>query len=338
MKTPKSRGLSLVLAILTLVGGVIAVGTAAFALAGARLASGRPGWLVSAAGLELLSVIGFVAIFQLVFSEWLPRGRQVRMGLAVRSATTLLPAGGLLAIGLRARAIRKDVQPGMRIAPRAVAFVLITNAPNLIVLATVGLALGLGLLPGPHGAILTVVPAAIALGVIGATIALPNMSHWRGGKEPRRLPGRLTFFATKQSELGVLEVRSLLAGRNWKLLGALAYYAADNAVLWATFEAFGHSVPPLAILAMAYLIGSAAGSIPTPAGIGVVEGGMIGALVLYGAPVACAGVAVLGYRAISTGVPLVLAGVAVLGLRSGTSPGPAAPEARTVVPVTAGQA
>jgi uncharacterized membrane protein YbhN (UPF0104 family) len=216
------------------------------------------------------------------------------------------------------------------IGPRAVAFLLITNAPNLIVLGAVGLALGTEVLPGPHEAILTIVPAVIAFGVIGSTMLVPVVSHRRGAHAPARLPHRLAFLATKQTELGVLEARSLLAGRSWKLLGALAYYAADNAVLWATFKAFGHTVPPITVLAMAYLIGSAAGSIPTPAGIGVVEGGMIGALVLYGAPVACAGAAVLGYRAISTALPLALGGVAYLGLRQRRSRGLAAPEAPTL--------
>jgi uncharacterized membrane protein YbhN (UPF0104 family) len=66
---------------------------------------------------------------------------------------------------------------------------------------------------------------------------------------------------------------------------------------------------------MAYLIGSAAASLPVPAGLGVVEGGMIGLLVLYGAPAVCSGVAVLAYRAVSTGVPLTLGGIALLTLR-----------------------
>jgi uncharacterized membrane protein YbhN (UPF0104 family) len=78
---------------------------------------------------------------------------------------------------------------------------------------------------------------------------------------------------------------------------------------------------------MAYLIGSAAASLPVPAGIGVVDGGMIGALVLYGAPAVCAGIAVLAYRAVSSGLPLALGGVASLGLyrraqSQSSTPGP----------------
>jgi hypothetical protein len=35
----------------------------------------------------------------------------------------------------------------------------------------------------------------------------------------------------RQLELGVIEARALVSGRSWKLLGAVAYYAFDNAVL-----------------------------------------------------------------------------------------------------------
>jgi uncharacterized protein (TIRG00374 family) len=97
-------------------------------------------------------------------------------------------------------------------------------------------------------------------------------------------------------------------------LALVAGFAVAAAVLWATFKAFGHAHPPIATLVMAYLIGSAAGSLPVPGGIGVVEGGMIGLLVLYGAPAICAGIAVLAYRAVSTGLPLALGGIPLLAL------------------------
>jgi uncharacterized protein (TIRG00374 family) len=100
----------------------------------------------------------------------------------------------------------------------------------------------------------------------------------------------------------------VIAG-DWKLVGALAYYVFDNAVLWAAFHAYGHT-PPLAVLVMGYLVGSLAGALPLPAGLGAVDGGLIGALVLYGAPPAPAAAAVLLYRGISLSVPLALGGVA----------------------------
>jgi uncharacterized membrane protein YbhN (UPF0104 family) len=308
---PRQRRRALALAVLAIVAGAAMVGVVD---ASARLAAGRPTWISLALGLELVSVLGFVAVFKLIFAECLPGWISVRMGLAVLAATILVPGGGLVAIGLGARALRTTGMPRTETASRAIAFLVITNAPNLVVLGILGIALGTGLLEGPHAAILTIVPAAIALSAIGLTVVLPTISHQRAARPPFRLTHHLVFAAARQLELGVIEARALLAGRSWKLLGAGAYYAADNAVLWATFTAFGHAHPSIAIFAMAYLVGSAASSIPVPAGIGVVDGGMIGALVLYGAPAACAAIAVVTYRAVSTGLPLALGGVALLRL------------------------
>jgi uncharacterized membrane protein YbhN (UPF0104 family) len=310
----QARRCIVVMATLALVAGFAAAAVSGAADIGARLAQGRPAWLILAAGFELMSALGFVAAFQLVFGEWLAKRMILRMGLAVRAATILLPAGGLIAIGAGARVLRRRGMPGAKMGPRTIAFLLITNAPNLIVLAILGSVLGAGLLHGPHGPILTIVPAVIALGAIGLTVLLPMVSHQRVTRAPLRLPHRVVSVVAGQLELGVIESRTLLSARDWKLLGVLAYYAADNAVLWATFKAFGHAHPPIATLVMAYLIGSAAGSLPVPGGIGVVEGGMIGLLVLYGAPAICAGIAVLAYRAVSTGLPLALGAIVLPAL------------------------
>jgi hypothetical protein len=54
---------------------------------------------------------------------------------------------------------------------------------------------------------------------------------------------------------GVTQAHALVTAANWKLVGALAYYAFDNAVLWAAFHAYGHT-PPIAVVVMGYLVGS----------------------------------------------------------------------------------
>ena len=89
----------------------------------------------------------------------------------------------------------------------------------------------------------------------------------------------------------------------------MAYYLFDNAVLWAGFHAYGHA-PAVSIVAMGYLVGSLATVVPLPAGIGAVEGGLFGALVLYGAPAAPAAGAVLLYRGVSVTLPVALGALA----------------------------
>jgi hypothetical protein len=103
----------------------------------------------------------------------------------------------------------------------------------------------------------------------------------------------------------ITDARALVTAGDWKLVGALAFYAFDNAVLWAAFHAYGHA-PQIGVVVMGYLVGSLAGVLPIPAGLGVLEGGLIGALVLYGAPAAPAAAAVLLYRGISLSVPVAL--------------------------------
>jgi uncharacterized protein (TIRG00374 family) len=98
------------------------------------------------------------------------------------------------------------------------------------------------------------------------------------------------------------------------LVGSLGYWAFDNAVLWASFHAFGLS-PPLTIILMGYLIGQLGGLLPLPGGIGGIDGGLIGTLVVYGTPAAGTAAAVLGYRLILFWLPLIAGAVAFASLR-----------------------
>jgi uncharacterized protein (TIRG00374 family) len=127
---------------------------------------------------------------------------------------------------------------------------------------------------------------------------------WRRVRLTRRL-GK----PAKTLRGGVIEARALVIAGDWKLVGGLVYYACDNAVLWAAFHAYGRG-PPLGVVVMGYLVGSIAGALPLPAGVGAVDGGLIGGLVLYGAPAAPAAAAVLLYRGVSLGVPVVLGAIA----------------------------
>ncbi|MBV9002580.1 MAG: flippase-like domain-containing protein, partial [Solirubrobacterales bacterium] len=74
------------------------------------------------------------------------------------------------------------------------------------------------------------------------------------------------------------------------------------------FHAYGR-IPPLGVVVMGYLVGSLASALPLPAGLGAVDGGLIGALVLYGAAPAPAAAAVLLYRAVSLSLPLALGAI-----------------------------
>jgi uncharacterized membrane protein YbhN (UPF0104 family) len=68
---------------------------------------------------------------------------------------------------------------------------------------------------------------------------------------------------------------------------------------------------------MGYLLGQLGGLLPIPGGIGGIDGGLLGALVIYGVPAAPAAAAILAYRVILFWLPLVLGGAAFVSLRKG---------------------
>ena len=66
---------------------------------------------------------------------------------------------------------------------------------------------------------------------------------------------------------------------------------------------------------MGYLIGQLGGLLPIPGGLGGIDGGLLGALVVYGLPAAAAAAAILAYRLILFWLPLILGGAAFVSLR-----------------------
>ncbi|MEJ7715642.1 MAG: hypothetical protein WKF40_08060 [Thermoleophilaceae bacterium] len=66
---------------------------------------------------------------------------------------------------------------------------------------------------------------------------------------------------------------------------------------------------------MGYLIGQLGGLLPIPGGIGGIDGGLIGTLIVYGTPAAGTAAAVLAYRVILFWLPLVAGGIAFAALR-----------------------
>jgi uncharacterized membrane protein YbhN (UPF0104 family) len=124
-------------------------------------------------------------------------------------------------------------------------------------------------------------------------------------------PGWLAAIAT-----GVREAEQTTFARHpsWRLVGALGYLACDIAVLWVTLRAIGHA-PSVAVVTLGYSIGYAANSLPIPGGIGVLDAGLTGALVLYGVSPVHAAAAVIVYHAIAFWVPGLGGLLAYLRLR-----------------------
>ncbi len=272
-----------------------------------RFAHAHWQWLVAGAALKLLSGLCYVAVFRSVFCDRMPWRMSAQIGLAELGANAVVPTGGAGGLALGAWALRRKGMPGEHIARRSVAFFFLTSVPNVIGVIVLGLGLWLGVFEGRAGVGLTLVPALVALGAVALTIV---GGRWAARAQRRHaaLHGETARLARVLGALagGVEESLAMLRRPTaWLLVGLVGYLAFDVMVLWATFHAFGGS-PGLAIVWIGYLIGELGGLVPVPGGIGGVDLGLVGMLVLYHVRVGAATAAVLAYRALALWIPAIV--------------------------------
>ncbi|MBA3328038.1 MAG: flippase-like domain-containing protein [Solirubrobacterales bacterium] len=283
------------------------------------LARATPGWLVLAAGLEVLSCLAYVVAFRAAFCARMTWRMSYRLGMSSLGAASLLPVGGVGGLALGAWALRRSGLTIERIARRTVAFFLITSAVNLAAVILIGTALALGLVAGPGSLVLSAGPVGLAVvAALLVTLAAPRLARsvgqsWSAPERHRLLRSAARAFDATADGIG--EAGVLLRSGDVRLLaGAIGYLLFDLAVFWACFRAFGPA-PPLAALFLAYLLGQLGALVPLPGGIGGVDAGLIGALIIFGVPAAAAAVGVLAYRALLLWLPAVLGGLAFWALK-----------------------
>ena len=286
-----------------------------------RLSHAEPGWLLLGGGLKVLSGLGYVAVFRMVFCRRMSWRISYQIGMSEVGANALLPTGGAGGLALGAWALKRGGMPAEEIARRTVAFFLLTSVANVVGVILLGAGLAVRVFPGETNLALTVLPAAIAaLSIVGSLLAGRSAAglHRRLQRSEARGSSRRARLVLKSLVAvadGVNEAVALLReGNAWLIGGILAYLLFDMMILWATFRAFG-AAPPLAILSIAYLIGELGGLIPIPGGIGGVDAGLVGTFVVYNVPITVAASAVLAYRAIALWVPAILGSAAFVSLR-----------------------
>jgi uncharacterized protein (TIRG00374 family) len=291
-----------------------------------RAEEGSPIWL----GLALVFTVGMFGGYVLLFHGVFAREAKGRLTLresyqvcmAGLAATRLFSAGGAGGIVLTAWAMRGAGLRRRVVADKTISFLVLTYLVYTISLIVFGYGLRFGLFPGPDPFTMTVIPATLALiaTVLGLSIAfVPTdferrlqrlaLRHGRVGRLAQRLA---TLPATASS--GVRDALRHLLSRDPALLGAIAFWAFQIAVLWASFEAFGDS-PPLAVLVLGFFVGMLGNLLPLPGGIGGVDGGMIGAFAAFNVDAGLAVVAVLVYRGFTFWLPTIPGVIAYLQLR-----------------------
>jgi uncharacterized membrane protein YbhN (UPF0104 family) len=282
-----------------------------------KLSGADPAWIALAVFFELMSGMSYVLMFRPIFCRHMPWRTSWEISWSSLGMGSILPASGAGGLALGAWILYQGGMPAERIARRSVAFFLIKSSINFVAVAVIGTLMAVGLI-GPHKSLLlTALPAAAAILVIGLVLLVPRLPPGEGPRDDHSR-FRRTLARTRQALVGgTAEAVQMLRTGNWQIIaGSIGYWAWDNAVLWATFHAFGYS-PEISILLLGYLIGQLGGLLPIPGGLGGIDGGLFGALVVYGTPAATTAAAVLAYRVILFWVPLIVGGVAFASLRRG---------------------
>jgi uncharacterized protein (TIRG00374 family) len=279
-----------------------------------KLSGVDPWWLALGVVLEAASSASYVLMFRPIFCRSMPWKLSWEISWSEVGVGSIVPASGIGGLALGAWVLGQAGMAAETIARRSVAFFLIKSSINFLMVAVVGFAMALGV--GPHESLwLTAFPATLATLVIAAILLVPRFGR---GADPSQFEGKLRVgFAHARNALiaGVREAVVLVRAGTWMaILGSIGYYAFDNAVLWATFHAFDQHIP-LTVLLMGYLIGQLGGLLPIPGGLGGIDGGLIGTLIVYGAPAAATVTAVFAYRLILFWVPLIGGAIAFTLLR-----------------------
>jgi uncharacterized membrane protein YbhN (UPF0104 family) len=265
--------------------------------------------------LKLASCLSNVVAFRYVFCPRMSWRFTAQLSLAEQATNVLVPTGGAGGLALGAWALRQGGMSTEHIGRRSVTFFVLTSVPNFAVAAVLGPLLLTGLFSGHIPVVLTLVLSAAAWSVAAVIALLPRLlARIDPAKAGRGVGGRLRSAAVTL-ENGIRDTGQLIRSGQWQaIIGAIGYLGFDIAALIAAVAAVGGGLP-LAPLIFAYVIGQLGGLIPIPAGVGGTDGGLIGAMVLYGSSLSQAAAAVLAYRLFQLGVPAVIGAVAFIRLR-----------------------
>jgi uncharacterized membrane protein YbhN (UPF0104 family) len=257
-----------------------------------QIGSMDPLWVLAAVALEVGSCLGYVVVFRRFFPEP-PRPVSRRVAWMAMGAGAVLPGGNISSAAATGWLLHRHGVCRGSLVQRCGALLCLLTLFGFAVNGAAAILLLARVPDGPHDLLHTGGPILVSAGVLSAATFVMLLGRRLGARAPRPL----------RTVSGALEGAWREAREHhWRLLGGAAFLCLDMGALWAACAATGHRIGLLAVL-IAYCIGYLATMIPVPAGLGVLDSGLAGSLVLYGlAPAASVG-AVLVYHAISIWVP-----------------------------------
>jgi uncharacterized protein (TIRG00374 family) len=293
-----------------------------------KIGEGDPLWIALGVVFCIGMFAAYVALFRGVVGEkviHLEWGESYQITMAGLAATRLFSAGGAGGILLTYWALRKAGMERRQSVCRMVAFLVVLYSVYLAAIVIFGVLLATHAISGEAPLWGTIIPAALAglAIVIGLLMTLlpddferriERHSSGRFGKLAKRLATAPATLA-QGTKTAITFVRHPSSGA-MAFGGAVGFWGANIAILWASFHAFDVSVP-LGVVIQGFFLGMVANLFPfAPGGVGAVDAGMIGAFVLFGLPSAEVFAAVLTYRVIAFWLPIPPGIIAFFQLRN----------------------
>ncbi|MGA2927931.1 MAG: lysylphosphatidylglycerol synthase domain-containing protein [Solirubrobacteraceae bacterium] len=251
-------------------------------------------WAIVALALEVGSCLSYVIVFRYFFPE-APGAASRRVAWIAMAAGALLPGGNVSSAAATGLLLRRHGLETRRLLERCAALLCLLTAFGFAVNGAAGALLLAGVPDGPLDLSHAGIPIVVSVVVLSAAAMVVFISRRLGLRAP---------LAVRGVAAGLEGAWAAVRNPSWRLVGAAGFLCLDMAALWAACAATGHRLGFLAVL-IAYCIGYLATVVPMPAGLGVLDTGLAGALVLYGLPGTASVGAVLVYHAISIWVPSV---------------------------------
>ena len=245
----------------------------------------------------------------------------VTSNLASGALGRVVPGGAAAAGALQFRMLAQAGVPGSLagLGIGVASIVLVATLAALPVLAVPAILLGVAVPTRLWQAMLVGIVIFVALLAVGATLMASDRAVQWVGRTIVRLGTRLRPKKPPPADFPeVLRdqrdlVRRAFGARWWEAVaGAAGRWLFDWLTLVTALAAVGQHPRPTLIL-LAFCAAQLLAQVPiTPGGLGVVEAGLTGFLVVIGVPASAAAVATLAYRLVSYWLALPAGGVAYL--------------------------